>query len=42
MSANLEQTDGKEGIGGEVMGPPPQPAKPKEQLCNRRCSSEFQ
>lgn len=33
MSVNLEQTDGKEGIDGEVMGPPPQPAKPKDDNC---------
>src|SRR4029077_4990217 len=33
MSVNLEQTDGKEGIDGEVMGPLPQPAKPKDDNC---------
>src|SRR6202035_5784258 len=33
MSGNLEQTDEKEGIDGEVMGPPPQPAKPNDDNC---------
>jgi len=33
MSVNLAQTDGTEGIDGEVMGPLPQPAKPKDDNC---------
>ena len=35
MSVKLEQTDGREGVDEEVMEPPPQPAKPRDDNCTK-------